>query len=56
MEQQIDKKRISLSLAACRMLRPYLPNPINDVQGAFASKIMDRMFKNSRPKQARGDG
>ena len=45
MEVKIDRKKIELSLVACRVIMPYMPNPMNDIQHQFASKIMDRMLK-----------
>jgi len=50
-EQQINKKknRIQLSLAACRVIEPNMMyNPVLNQQAAFASKIMDKMFKNKK--------
>lgn len=52
MEAQIDKQinnqtkpRIQLSLVACRFLKPYMPNVIDEMQMGLASRIMDKMIK-----------
>jgi len=47
MEQQTNNK-IRLSVIACSYLTPYLPDPMSDMQFAFARKIMDNMLKNKK--------